>query len=267
MSTVFVNGVDLEYFEEGSGVPVVFSHGGGSDLRYWEPQRRPFAGRYQFVAYSRRSFGSSEQGQDAAVSPDDHADDLVAIIRQLRAGPVHLVGFSAATALLAALRAPGLLRTLTIIEPNVPSLLEGDREGEPVLAWWRSENARVQAEAAGDAERHAALWFELVQQRGPGTFAQQPPAFRKMWVANMTAPRAPAAGQPTVTCRDLHESSVATLALGTEYGMPYSRLILDRLAACMPDCRLVVVPAVTHFVSYQAPDTFNDTVLAFLAQH
>jgi pimeloyl-ACP methyl ester carboxylesterase len=105
-----------EYVDEGGGVPVVFSHGGGSDLRYWEPQRQVFAARHRFVAAS-------------------HAEDLVALIRGLGSGPVHLVGFSRATALRATVREPGLVRSLTIAEPNVPWLLEGDPEGEGALAW------------------------------------------------------------------------------------------------------------------------------------
>ena len=53
-----MNGVELEYVEAGTGVPVVFSHGGSSDLRYWEPQREVFAARYRFVAYATGSTGS-----------------------------------------------------------------------------------------------------------------------------------------------------------------------------------------------------------------
>ena len=49
--------------------------------------------------------------------------------------------------------------------------------------------------------------------------------------------------------------------------MPYSRRIVDRLAGCIPGSRLVVVPSVTHFMSYQEPDLFNDVVLNFLARH
>jgi non-heme chloroperoxidase len=58
-----------------------------------------------------------------------------------------------------------------------------------------------------------------------------------------------------------------TLAVAAEYGMPYSRRIVDVLASCVPSSRLVVIPAVTHFMSYQQPDMFNEAVLAFLAQH
>jgi pimeloyl-ACP methyl ester carboxylesterase len=192
--------------------------------------------------------------------------DLLGIIRQLQAGPVHVVGFSAATAVLAAVRAPDLMRTLTIIEPNVPSLLEGDPEGQSVLAWWRDANAQVLADAAGDPERHAILWFELVNQRGPGTFAEQPAAFREMWIANMTTPRS-APGPAPVDCRALRATSVPTLAVGSEDGMRYSRAILDRLDACLPDSRLVVLAGTTHFLTYQAPNAFNDLLLGFLGDH
>lgn len=265
MRRVHVNGVDLEYHEEGEGIPVVFSHGSGSDLRFWKPQHRAFAEHYRFVAYSRRSFGSSEGGPDGGAAADDHAGDLVALIGQLEAGPVHLVGFSAATSLLAALRAHDFLRTLTIVEPNVPSLLAGDEEGETILAWWRNQNDRVRAEAGDDPMRQAELWFELVNNQGPGRFGDQPAAFREMWMLNMTMTRPAATSVSPLTCDRLRELPVPTLALGAEHGMPYSRLIVERLAACLPDCQFVVVPAVTHFMSYQAPTTFNDLVLDFLA--
>jgi pimeloyl-ACP methyl ester carboxylesterase len=49
--------------------------------------------------------------------------------------------------------------------------------------------------------------------------------------------------------------------------MPYSRLIVDRLAACISGSRLVVIPGATHFMSYQAPELFNEAVLDFLARH
>jgi pimeloyl-ACP methyl ester carboxylesterase len=94
-----VNGVDLEYIDEGTGVPVVFSHGGSSDLRYWEPQRPVFAARYRFVAYSQRFHGTGRWPAEGDYSAEAHVSDLVAVVRQLGLAPVHLVGFSAAIAL------------------------------------------------------------------------------------------------------------------------------------------------------------------------
>ena len=260
---VRVNGVELEYVEEGSGTPVVFSHGGASDIRYWEPQRATFAAHYRFVAYSRRFHGAGSWPPDADASADAHVSDLVAIVRQLDAGPVHLVGFSTAIALHAAIAQPGLFRSLTIIEPNVPSLLEGDASGEDLLAQWRLENDRLAAQAGGDVTRRAELWFELVNNEGAGTFARQPSAFREMWLENFGAKRAPG-GPPPLTCDALSAISAPTLALGGEHGMAYSRRILEIVADCIPGSRLAVVPSVTHFMSYQASDVFNGVVLGFL---
>jgi len=262
-----VNGVELEYVEAGTGVPVVFSHGGSSDLRYWEPQREVFAARYRFVAYSHRFHGTGPTPTGGEYSANAHAADLLAIVRRLEAGPVHLVGFSTAITLRATLREPRLVRSLTVVEPNVPWLLEGDPEGQRVLAWWRDENERVRVEAGGDAERGAKLWFELVANRGPGTFDAQPEALRRMWLDNFGATRPAAPPPEPLTCDRLRAVTTPTLVIGGEHGMPYSRRIVDVIASSIPGSRLVVIPGATHFMSYQAPDLFNEAVLDFLGQH
>src|SRR5215208_3494213 len=198
--SVRINGVELEYVDEGAGIPVVFSHGGGSDIRYWEPQRKVLAADHRFVAYSHRFHGAGPWPANGDYSAEAHTADIVAILCRLEAGPVHLVGFSSAVALRATVREPGLVRSLTIIEPNVPWLLEGDPEGEAVRAQWRAENDRVRVEAAGNSECRARLWFELVNNTGPNTFDAQPEDFRRMWLDNFEAPPpAPPSPEP-LTC-------------------------------------------------------------------
>jgi pimeloyl-ACP methyl ester carboxylesterase len=265
VSRVHVNGVDLEYLDEGTGDPVVFSHGGGSDLRYWEPQRQAFAERHRFVAYSHRFHGRGRWPMDAEYSAAANAEDLVAIMRRLESGPVHLIGFSTAIALRATLIDPGIVRSLTIIEPNIPWLLEGDAEGKAVLAGWREANDRVRLEAGADAERQAQLWFELVNNRGPGSFDLEQEPFRRMWLDNFGS-RRPASPPPApLTCERIGAIATRTLVLGAEHGMAYSRQIVDRVAECIPASRLEIVPDTTHFMSYQSPDAFNRIVLAFLS--
>jgi pimeloyl-ACP methyl ester carboxylesterase len=262
-----VNGVDLEYVDEGVGVPVVFSHGGGSDVRYWAPQSEAFAAGYRFVAFSRRFHGTGPRPMTGNDSAEAHTTDLLEVIRGLGAGPVHLVGFSTAIALRATLREGGLLRTLTVIEPNVPWLLEGHPDGEAALGWWRAENARVGAEAAGDDEQRARLWFELVNNRGPGAFDTQPEALRRMWLDNFGVPRPTAPPPEPLTCPQLRAVTTPTLVIGAEFGMPYSRRIVDALVDCIPGSRRLVVPGVTHFMSYQDPGPFNAAVLDFIGRH
>ncbi|MBA2644369.1 MAG: hypothetical protein H0U80_02875 [Solirubrobacterales bacterium] len=87
-----------------------------------------------------------------------------------------------------------------------------------------------------------------------------------MWLDNFGAKRPTAPPEP-ITCEQLGAITTPTLAVGAEHGMSYSRGILDRLAGCIPGSHKVVIPAATHFVSYQAPDRFNEVVLAFLARN
>jgi pimeloyl-ACP methyl ester carboxylesterase len=257
MARVLLSGAAVEYEEHGAGVPVVFSHGGSSDLRYWAPQRETFGARYRFVAYSRR------KGDIPATT---HVSDLSELVRRLGAGPVHLVGFSTAIALRAALDAPELLRTLTIVEPNVPWVLEDDAADAELLARWRAENERIRAEAEDDRELAAALWFDLVDNRGRGAFDRQPESLRRMWLDNFGRDRASTPPEP-LTRDQLSTIRTPTLALAAQHGMPYSRRIVELVASYMPDCRFVDVPGVTHFMSYQAAAIFDRLVLEFLAEH
>jgi pimeloyl-ACP methyl ester carboxylesterase len=175
VSRLAVNGGELEYVDEGWRVPVVFSHGGASDIRYWEPQRAAFTAEHRFVAYSRRFHGGGAWLPEADASPEAHAEDLTAIMSQLAAGPVHVVGFSTAVALSAAAREPALFRSLTIVEPNVPSLLTDDAVDRNVLRTWRSATERLRELYGADPARHAATWFELVNNFWPWP-GQAPPA-------------------------------------------------------------------------------------------
>jgi pimeloyl-ACP methyl ester carboxylesterase len=121
-----VNGVDLAYIEQGTGVPVVFIHGSFSDLRIWERQRPAVAQSYHFIAYNQRDHGPepwADAGQHYAVAT--HAAHLAPFLGALQAGPVHLVAHSSrgVIATLVALDHPDLVRSLTLAEPAIGTLL------------------------------------------------------------------------------------------------------------------------------------------------
>ena len=54
MPTAHVNGVALEYRENGSGEPVVMVHGALSDHRIWQVQREALGQKYRAISYSLR---------------------------------------------------------------------------------------------------------------------------------------------------------------------------------------------------------------------
>jgi len=108
-----VNGVRIQYLEDGSGEPVVFVHGTVSDNRAWEPVRDEIARKYRFIALTQRYFGTGpwkDDGREFSVAT--FADDLAKFVTSLNAGPVHLVGwsFGGQVAATMAVKNPSLVR-------------------------------------------------------------------------------------------------------------------------------------------------------------
>lgn len=272
MRQLRVNGVDLSYLEQGTGTPVVFVHGAWMDLRYWEPQRQAIATQCRFIAYTLRYHGTApwpDEGQHYSVAT--HAADLVALIRQLNAGPVHLVGLSSGGRLvtLVALQYPDLVRSLTVLEPPIDELLADLPEAQPVRDAWRKGFEPIDTAAkAGEAVQATKLFFEWVNNQGPGAFDTQPEAFRQMILDNArTLPLARSAPRPAaISCAMLSGVKAPTLVVGGEQTPRYLVLINEVVVQCIPGSRLVVIPKATHLMSHQNPVAFNEALLHFLAQ-
>ena len=80
--TATVNGTTLAYREQGEGEPVVFVHGGISDLRVWEQQLPTVSRSYRAVTYSRRFARPNEDIDPGADDPwPQHVEDLAAFLR------------------------------------------------------------------------------------------------------------------------------------------------------------------------------------------
>jgi pimeloyl-ACP methyl ester carboxylesterase len=268
-----VNGVDLSYVDQGTGAPVVFVHGSFLDLRFWEPQRQAIAQLYRFIAYNRRYHGPAawpDTGKDYSAAT--HAADLAAFLRQLQAGPVHLVGHSygGLLATLVAIEHPELLRSVTLAEPGMGALLADMPEGKSVLDD-RSQAMAPAREAVkvGDAAQAAKLLFDWVANQGAGAFEKQPEAVRQMILDNartvplLLAEQAP----PAVSCATLSGVKAPTLVIGGEQTPRYFSLINEVVVRCIPGSRLVIIPQATHPMSLQNPAAFNEALLQFLAQH
>src|SRR5262249_46003366 len=140
------------------------------------------------IAYTQRYHGTApwpDAGPQYAAAT--HAADLVAFLRQLHPGPVHLVGLSSGGRLvtLVALAHPDLVRSLTVLEPPLDDLLADRPEAEPVRdVWWQAFAPIDTAAHAGEAIQATKLFFAFVNNYGPGAFDAQPEAFRQMILDN-----------------------------------------------------------------------------------
>jgi pimeloyl-ACP methyl ester carboxylesterase len=272
MPQLRVNGVDLSYIDQGTGVPVVFVHGAWMDFRHWERQRQAVATQYRFITYSLRYHGTApwpDAGQHYSYAT--HVADLAAVIRQLEAGPVHLVGLSSGgrPVIMVALEYPDLVRSLTVLEPPIDELLVDRPETQSVRDAWVKAFAPIRMAAqAGEAIQATKLFFELAHSQGAGTFDTQPEAFRQMILDNartvplqLAAPRPPA-----LSCATLGGVKAPTLVVRGAQTPHYMALLSEVVVQCIPGSRLVVIPQATHLMSHQNPTAFNEALLHFLGQ-
>src|SRR5271170_5830326 len=129
MTTLELDGVSLFWSEQGAGKPVLFVHGIPTDYRAWDAQTAALSGQYLTITYSRRyAYPNVRAGDVLDSTVENNAGDLTALISKLGLAPVHLVGHSYGgfVAAFLATRTPELLRSLTLVEPAIASLLVRD---------------------------------------------------------------------------------------------------------------------------------------------
>jgi pimeloyl-ACP methyl ester carboxylesterase len=271
---VEINGVRLQYLDQGFGESVIFVHGAISDHRAWEPIRDEIARKYRFIALTQRYFGTGpwkDDGKEFSVAT--FADDLAKFITSLDAGAVHLVGwsFGGQVAATAAVNNPSLIRSLILYEASVISVLPaGSAEGKAA----REDRGRIFAPAvaaskAGEPVKATRLLLEAVFQLPPGGSDREPQAFRTMWDDNArTTPLGFAAPPPPdLTCDVLKNFTQPTLVMRGEKTQPSFVMINEAISKCVPGAVQVVLPNVNHDGPVRDPAAFSAAVIEFLSKH
>lgn len=271
---ISVNGVELNYIEQGKGDSIIFVHGSLSDFRSWGFQMEPFSKRYHVIAYSRRyHYPNVWVGDGSDYSTTLHAEDLAALIKELGFGPVHVVAssYGAYTSLFLAVKHPELVRTLVLGEPPLIPWLENIPGGSPLLSEFMTsawEPSR-QAFQNGNLEQGVRLFIDGVM--GKGAFDQLPPPARSMMLDNaleMKAEETLAQNLfPTFTCEDARRIKVPTLLMTGERSPKMFHLITDELERCLGNKERATISDASHGMHLGNPQAYNETVLAFLAKH
>jgi pimeloyl-ACP methyl ester carboxylesterase len=269
---ISANGAELSYVSQGSGAPVVFVHGAVADLRFWEPQRAAFAKQYRFISYSQRYHGAGawpDEGQQYSV--ETHVADLAGFIKALKLGPVHLVGLSygGEVAALLAAKEPQLLRTLTLAEPSLFTLLAESPEGKVALdEWTQGTVPMMTALKAGDNVAATKQLVALVTGDSVENFARLPPDVRQGLLDNArTLPRLIAAPQPTITCDALRGITVPTLIVRGAHTPRFFTAIVAAVSKCVAGSKTAMITKASHAMSGDNPMEFNGAVMGFIGQH
>lgn len=268
---VQVNGAELHVQDCGRGRPVVFVHGSLSDYRSWSAQAEALSRRFRVISYSRR-YHVPNRWPDAGenYTLPVHAGDLAGLIRILGLDPVHLVAYSAGAwiAAVTALEHPWLLRSLTLIEPGIYSLLPDGPERAAIVR----ENAEIgervrEALRRGDETGAARLMLEFVL--GSGTWDGLAPEIRAALLENAPSFRAQLSATAiprALTADDICRLKTPTLLVGGENSRPEFPLILDELERSLPDSKRVRVAGAGHGLVFEAPERLNEILSAFLVE-
>jgi 3-oxoadipate enol-lactonase len=259
-----VNGQRLYYEDHGEGDPLVIVMGLGGDLLAWARQIPEFAQRYRVIAVENRDVGRSSYA-DGPYEIADMADDTLAVVDELGVGDFHLLGVSMGGAISQqiALRAPERVRTLTLCVTWGGSGRYGQEHSRLLGEQYRRMSHEEQVEylmLQGMTEKFyenadSVAWLKRMILSNPN------PQHSEGFVRQLEA-----CGRHDVRDR-LGELSMPVHVIGAEHDVMVPPWKSAELAKLIPGAKLTMIDGAAHLVNIEGAESFNASVLAFLAEH
>ncbi|MGW4533368.1 alpha/beta fold hydrolase [Nocardia sp. NPDC004340] len=155
MKEITVGTAQVPYEVLGAGRPLVLVHGSGAGARSWDRVKDAFA-ETNTVVLPNLSGSDTARDDGADLTVEELVEQLAAVVRDLDAGPVDVVGHSLGGVVVAALAAlhPDLVRTVV---PVATFAGHGDEYLRNALTVWR--------ELLGDADTFARYSMLLAFSR------------------------------------------------------------------------------------------------------
>jgi pimeloyl-ACP methyl ester carboxylesterase len=127
-------GVELYYEEHGKGVPVILLQGTGFALDVWQPHPvRELSANHRVITIDPRGIGRS-LCEDAVLSIDQIAADIVELFDKLAVEPIHVIGHSIGgrIGIELALNYPGRIRSLVLAASGSGSAVRPGEDAFPM---------------------------------------------------------------------------------------------------------------------------------------
>jgi pimeloyl-ACP methyl ester carboxylesterase len=259
MPFVAHQGIQIHYETSGTGDPLLLLHGLGGSTEDWAPQVAAFASHYQVITLDVRGHGRSAKPR-GPYRVEDFTADARAVLLQVGAGPVHVVGLSMGgmIALQLALDAPEVVKTLVIV--NSGPEVRPNKLRDRLLLWQRALLTRAVS---------METWGRILAERlfPEADQGDARVALRTRWARNDK--RAYLASFQAIrrwsVAARLGEIGQPMLVVAAE--LDYTPVETHRAwAARVPNARVLVVPGSRHATPADRPGEFNRSVGEFLAE-
>ncbi len=236
-----INGIDLSYRMQGTGLRLLLLHGGLANADYWDNQLHVFAETYKVIAIDSRGHGRSTF-TEAPISYALMAADVIALLDTLGIERAAVVGWSdgGIIGLDLAIHHPERLHRLIAYGANYnPSGLRADVSQNEKFNNYLTKTAQDYQQVAADPLR----WDAFLENIG------------KMW-----------ATEPNYAPAQLATITTPTLILDGEEEELIEINHVKEMAALIPTAKLSLMAGVGHFAPWEQPQAFNQIGLDFLTE-
>ena len=281
MAKFDINGTSVEALERGQGETILFVHGSNSDIRTWQTQVDQFSESYHAVAFSRRYHWPNAQIPEGAdYSMTEQLEDLLALIRTLDVGAVHLVGHSygAFLCLLLAMREPQLIRSLVLAEaPVITLFITVPPQPQQLLKLLLSRPATAIAiikfaatglgpatEAIKRDDLDTALRLFGSAVLGREAFAQLSAERLEQVQANFIKAEFLGSGFLPLDSEEVSHIQSPTLLINGEHSPAIFQRLAGRLHELLPHSERVTIPESSHIMHEDNAVAYNAAVLSFV---
>lgn len=263
----------MHYVDEGTGDPILFVHGTPTWSFEWRHLIRGLSTTHRCIAPDHLGFGLSERPRGAPYTPEWHAENLAEFVERLDPAPLTLVvhDFGGPIALPLALRRPGLVRRLVVINSWMWSFV-GDRDME--------SKGRIAGSALGRfLYRWANLSLRVIMPSAYGDPRKLTPAIHRQYLDRFPdhwsrgavlwpLARALLASSAFYESLWRERASPAALPALIVWGTQDSAFRPNQLArwkTVLPNATVVELPGAGHWPHEEEPDRVVDALTRFLA--
>ncbi len=285
MPSININGAQLEYFEKGSGEPLILVHGSSSDYRAWKHQQDELSKHFRTIIYSRRYHWPNKEIPDGKeYTMSEQLDDLEALVSSLNAAPAHLMGHSygAFLSLLLAIKNPKLVRSLILAEPPVLTLFISNEPKPMEIIKMMLKTPRLGIGIMKFGTKGIAPAREAMKQNNleeglqifaKAIFGEEVNRIYESKIeevtANLSNVKAELLGSGFLPIEEesIRKLQTPVLLVTGSKSIRLFQLITNHLQKLLPNTEKVVINNATHLVHEDNPEEFNKAAISFLSKN